>query len=192
MTSSRDRWIAVYIALLSALLAVCALGGEDITKDRLVKATEAASTWAWFQAKHVRRDALQLAVEDLEMRLATEELSATQRQAIEERVANYKQEIAELTSEPETGEGMEELFTRGKALEAERALAEALDPVFDQSQALLQIAIVLASVAIAAGGALPVALSLGCAGLGAILMVEAYAIAKPETFGVVMALVAPL
>ena len=43
-------------------------------------------------------------------------------------------------------EGLDELFVKGKALEAERDVALRKDPYFDWSQALLQIAIVLASV----------------------------------------------
>jgi len=51
-----------------------------------------------------------------------------------------------LTSEPETGEGLKELMAKVKALEAQRDRAMRKDPYFDYGQALLQIAIVLASV----------------------------------------------
>ncbi len=53
---------------------------------------------------------------------------------------------ARLTSEPKTKEGLDELFVKGKALEAERDVAMRKDPYFDYAQALLQIAIVLATV----------------------------------------------
>lgn len=46
---------------------------------------------------------------------------------------------------------MDELFVRAKAIEKERDIALRRDPYFDVAQALLQIAIVLASVALIAG-----------------------------------------
>ena len=73
----------------------------------------------------------------------------------------------ELTSDPESNEGLDELFHRGKALEAERDIAASKDPYFDWGEALLQIAIVLAGVAIISGGSMLVVFSaiVGLAGL---------------------------
>ena len=64
-----------------------------------------------------------------------------------------------LTSEPETGEGVEELKVKAKSLELQRDRAMVKDPFFDYGQALLQIAIVLASVAIITGGTILLVLS---------------------------------
>ena len=51
-------------------------------------------------------------------------------------------------SDGERGEGLDELFAKGRRLEAQRDEARRRGPYFDYGQALLQIAIVLASVAI--------------------------------------------
>ena len=66
--------------------------------------------------------------------------------AIETKLKQYREHEARLTSEPETGEGLKELMAKGKALEVQRDRAMRKDPYFDYGQALLQIAIVLASV----------------------------------------------
>ena len=80
-------------------------------------------------------------------------MSEPARKAIEDKIAKYKTDEARLTSEPDTGEGVNELRERGKALELQRNQAMRKDPYFDYGQALLQIAIVLASVSIITGGA---------------------------------------
>ena len=82
--------------------------------------------------------------------------------------------MARYESEPETNEGKKELLARAKDHEAKRDHALKQDPYFDYSQALLQIAIVLISVAIVAdvawlafvGGVLGIA--------GAVLMLNGF------------------
>lgn len=179
--ATRDRWIAVYIGALSVVLAICALGGDNAAKDASSKNIEAANTWAWFQAKNMRRDAIRLQISELELLLATHsDLNEQARTAISDRITAYRNQDALLTSEPETGEGLDELFTRGKALEAERDLARKQDPFFDHGQALLQIAIVLASVAIVSGGRLALTMS-GVLGLaGTALTVHGFSLGAPE------------
>jgi hypothetical protein len=149
----RDRLIAVYIAVLAVALSVCSLGGGNATKVATARNIEAANTWAFFQAKNIRRNDVRLQIDELELMLATEPgLSDSVRATIENKIKAYRAAEAHLSSEPETGEGMKELLVKGKALEALRDDAMRRDPYFDYGQALLQIAIVLASVAIITGG----------------------------------------
>ena len=174
-TRTRERWIGVYIAVLAVLLALCALGGGNASKEAMQHNIAAANTWAFFQAKNMRRHVLRVEADDLELRLIAEPgLTEAGRAAIRERIAAYKEQIAKLTSEPETQEGLDELFKRGKALEALRDRAMRQDPYFDYGQALLQIAIVLASVAIITKGSGVLAAS-ALAGLaGTLLMANGF------------------
>jgi hypothetical protein len=66
------------------------------------------------------------------------------------------------------------LFAKAKALEAERDIALRKDPYFDWSQALIQIAVVLASVHLIIGNFALLAMSGGLAGLGLLLMLNGY------------------
>jgi hypothetical protein len=147
----RDRWIGVYIGVLAVILAICSMGGGNASKEATLKNIEATNVWGFFQAKNMRRHTLRLEVDQLELTvLSNPALTAEARAAIEAKIADYKKIDAELTSNPKTNEGLDELFNRGKALEAERDVAMRQDPYFDYGEALLQIAIVLISVSIVA------------------------------------------
>jgi hypothetical protein len=165
--TGRDRLIAVYIGVLAVLLAVCGVGGGNAMKDATARNIEAANTWAFFQAKNIRRHELRLQTAEFEVLLATQpNLSDAARALIDEKLKKYRADETRLTSEPDTGEGVEELKIRAKALEVQRDRAMVKDPYFDYGQALLQIAIVLASVAIITGGTVLLVLSAVLAGIG--------------------------
>ena len=167
---TRDRWIGVYIGVLAVALAICAMGGGNAAKEANSKNIEATNIWGFFQAKNMRRHTLRLHVESLELELANDAtLTEAARQAISAKIADYRKIDAQLTSDPESNEGLDELFHRGKALEAERDIAASRDPYFDYGEALLQIAIVLAGVAIISGGSMLLVLSV-IVGLGGLLM----------------------
>jgi hypothetical protein len=168
----RDRWVGVYIGVLAVLLAICAMGGGNAAKDATLKNIEASNTWAFFQAKNMRRHVLRVEADDLSLRLAAEpNLTAEGRAAIEKKIAEYKAQDEILTvgdpAKPaDQREGLDQLFEKGKRLEAERDLAMLKDPYFDYAEALLQIAIVLASISIITKGSFLLAVSglLGVAG----------------------------
>jgi hypothetical protein len=148
----RAKWIGVYVGVLATLLAICGMGGGNATKDATRANIEVSNMWAFFQAKNVRRTAFSLAADELEVQLkANPGMPAEARQAIEAKIKGYRDTVSAFTSDKTRNEGLDELFVRAKALEAERDLALRRDPYFDYSQALLQIAIVLASVALIAG-----------------------------------------
>lgn len=149
----RDKLIGLYIGFLAVVLAICSLGGGNAAKDATLKNIEAANTWAFFQAKNMRRHVLRLQVSEYETLLVTSpELTDPVKSSILAKITDYKAQDAKLTSDPEKQEGLDELWVKGKALEFERDEALKKDPYFDYAEALLQIAIVLASVAILAGG----------------------------------------
>lgn len=172
---SRDRLIGVYIGVLAVILAICSLGGGNATKDAMQKNIEAANTWAFFQAKNLRRHVLRVQVDELELLLRAQPgLSEEARVAIETKIKQYREHEKALTSDPKTHEGLDELFQRAKAIEQERDLAASKDPYFDYAQALLQIAIVLASVAIVAGGTFLLVASAMLGVLGTLLTINGF------------------
>ena len=98
---------------------------------------------------------------------AQQNVSSSAREKIEGKIAAYKKNIERYESEPETGEGKKELLAKAKHEEELRDLYVRKDPWFDYGAGLLQIAIVLASVAIVinSGGLLSGSLVVGIFGV---------------------------
>ncbi len=166
---------AVAIAFFAMLLAITGLGGQNATKDALNSNVEASNYWNFFQAKNMRQTAYALAADEIEAAwLATPGLSEDARTALKDKAAKYRATVVRYETEPATSEGKKELVARAKQLEAKRDHALRQDPYFDYAEALLQIAIVLISVAIVAdvvwlsffGGAIGV--------IGGLLMINGF------------------
>ncbi|HJZ34499.1 MAG TPA: DUF4337 domain-containing protein [Hyphomicrobiaceae bacterium] len=179
----RNRWIGVYIGVLAVLLAICGVGGGNATKDATRTNIEASNSWAFFQAKNARRTAIQLAANQLELSLAAQPgLAPEVRKQFEDKIKEYRAQAQTLTTDPVRKEGLDELFTRAKALEVDRDEALRRDPYFDWSQALLQIGIVLASVHLIIGNMTLLALSGGLSVLGVLLMLNGFTLAVSIPF----------
>ena len=144
-------YCALLVSVLAMVLAVCNLGGSNTGKDAMMNNILASNMYSFYQAKNVRQTQYKLAVDELEIQLAADKLSPASKQLLQDKVAAYKKTIERYESEPETGDGKKELMARAKELEHERDHALAQDPWFDYAEALLQIAIVLTSVAILTG-----------------------------------------
>mgnify|MGYP001332704768 CR=1 FL=1 len=145
----RTRWTGVFIGVLAVSLALCAMGGDNAAKDANRANIDATNNWAFFQAKNIRRQSVMLAIDDLEIALERDAAMPSEaKSTIESKLADYRTQVQKLTTDPERRQGLDELFTTGKALEAARDAALARDPYFDWAEALLQIAIVIASVSI--------------------------------------------
>ena len=63
----RDRLVAVYIGVLAVALAICSMGAGNATKDAMTSNIDSANTWAFFQAKNIRRHVLRLQIDELEV-----------------------------------------------------------------------------------------------------------------------------
>jgi hypothetical protein len=167
---------AVTIAFFAMLLAITSLGGSNAGKEAVNNNVLASNYWNFFQAKNMRQTSFGLAADELELRLAQNDpsLSPEAQAALKNKAEAYRKTVARYESEPETRDGKKELIQRAKQHEALRDHALKQDPYFDYAEALLQIAIVLISVAIVAdlawlsfiGGALGIG--------GALLMLNGF------------------
>jgi hypothetical protein len=83
--------------------------------------------------------------------LTTAGITPEAKAGIQKKIDAYRKNVARYESEPETQEGKKELLARAKVMEQTRDHALKQDPYFDYAEVLLQIAIVLASVAIVSG-----------------------------------------
>lgn len=149
----RDKRIGIFIGILAVMLALSSMGGDNAGSDASNRNIEAANTWAFFQAKNMRRHVLRVQIDELDMKLQAEpSMPDAAKTAIVKLIAAYKEQDQKLTSDPVGKEGLDQLWEKAKLLEAERDVALKRGPYFDKASACLQIAIVLASVAIISGG----------------------------------------
>jgi uncharacterized protein DUF4337 len=178
------RLIAIYVGVVAMLLAIASLGGADATKEMLNANIHASDTYAFYQSKYIRQIHYQTAAEQLEL-LATglPELSADHKAKIDGLVNRYRATATRYESDPTTRDGKKELLARAQAWEAKRDHAAAQTPNFEYAEALLQIAIVLGSVAIVAASPWLLGVSGTLAVIGVLLTLNGYLLLVPMPHG---------
>jgi hypothetical protein len=166
---------AIGIAICAMLLAITGLGGQNATKEALNSNILASNYFNFFQAKNMRQTAFILAADELELAWSSDpQLPPEAKNALSRKLDDYRRTVARYESEPETGEGKKELIVRAREHEVKRDHALKQDPYFDYAEALLQIAIVLISVAIVAEQVWLSFLGGGLGVIGTLLMINGF------------------
>ena len=148
--SSENRKIALLIAVIALCLALSETLGKGAQTEAISMNVEASNLWAFFQAKTIRRTVVQTAAEEAKLGLVAAGDDAA-KAAVQKQIDDWQKTAARYRSEPETGEGTEQLAERAKHAEEERDLATAKYHHFELGSAAFQIAIVLASATIITG-----------------------------------------
>jgi len=148
--SGENKKIALLIAIIALCLALSETLGKGAQTESISKNVEASNLWAFFQAKSVRRTVVQTAAEQLKVTngLITDDAVKA---AAAKQIDDWQKTAARYRSEPETGEGTDQLAEKAKHAEEERNLAAAKYHHFEIASAAFQIAIVLASATIITG-----------------------------------------
>ena len=147
--SGSNKKIALLIAVLALFLAISETLGKGAQTESISKNVEAANLWAFFQAKSIRRTVVVTAAEQGRLTLA--EASEAQKPAVQKQIDDWTKTAARYRSEPETGEGTEQLAAKAKQAEHARDDATAKYHHFELASAAFQIGIVLASATIITG-----------------------------------------
>jgi hypothetical protein len=148
--SGSNKKIALLIAVLALFLAISETLGKGAQTESISKNVEAANLWAFFQAKSIRRTVVVTAAEQGKLTLAgtsDDALKAT----VQKQVDDWTKTAQRYRSEPETGEGTEQLAEKAKHAEHDRDEATAKYHHFELASAAFQIGIVLASATIITG-----------------------------------------
>ena len=148
--SGSNKKIALLIAVLALFLAISETLGKGAQTESISKNVEAANLWAFFQAKSIRRTVVLTAAEQGKLTLAgatDDAMKAT----VQKQVDDWTKTAQRYRSEPETGEGTEQLAEKAKHAEHERDEATAKYHHFELASAAFQIGIVLASATIITG-----------------------------------------
>jgi Domain of unknown function (DUF4337) len=145
-----NRRIALLIAVLALFLSFSETLGKSAQTDAISANVRSADTWAFSQAKDIRRTVL-TAASDQMLLLTASVTDPTAKAAIDKQVETWRKTAARYESDPQTGEGLKELRGRAKEEEEERDLALAKYHHYELASAAFQVGIVLASAAVITG-----------------------------------------
>ena len=155
LVKDKAGWV---ITVLAALLAVNTLMSGSNSSKILNNTIEANNTWAFYQAKSIKQNLAEMALDNAKEPKKIRELAA--------KIERYE-------SDPKTGEGKKELMAKARGLEAERAVAKSRSPYYTYAGSIFQISIVLLTAAILSVSMPLFWGSIAVGSVGAVLMSQA-------------------
>jgi len=168
--NSFGKKVALFTAIYAVILAICALGGNNSMKEMLLAQQEASNQWAYYQAKNIREYLNKIETDRLEAQIV--ERGDTMKAAA---LNHYKAEIQKVSAEEDRlSKDKQAILLEAKKQEHERDVNRTKDPYFDFGEALLQISIVMSSVAIIANSRQAFIFSIGAAVLGSLITLNGF------------------
>ena len=164
------RKVALTTAIYAVILAVTSLGGNNATKEMLLAQQQASDQWAYYQAKVIREHLHRIEKMRLEAGLLE------RGEGVSQEVRDHYEKLRKKVEEEERRYNSEkkEIEAEARRLEHERDLNRDKDPYFDYAEVLLQIAIVMATVAILSTSRLMYGFSIVLAAVGAMLSANGF------------------
>jgi hypothetical protein len=129
-----ERRVALTIAIMAVVLAVISMKGDNAKGDGLLAATKASSQWAYFQAKSIKEHSYELQKETLKVFPSQASIAGL--------IETYDKKIENYTKEKD------EIKKQADALEGEVISSSKINDRCDLGGLLLQIGIVICSIAI--------------------------------------------
>jgi Domain of unknown function (DUF4337) len=169
--SSRNKKVALLIAVIALFLAFSETMGKSAQTNALNHQIEASNLWNFFQAKNIRRTLTLVAGEEMKVNLAGT-IEEPRKAAMTKQIDDWTKTAARYRSEPEAaggkGEGTVELSRRAIEEQAKRDIWLAKYHHYEVASAAFQIGIVLASATVITGMLMLSYISVGlaCLGLG--------------------------
>ena len=167
---SFTRRVALITAVFAVVLAMAALGKNYTMKEMLLAQQEASNQWSFYQAKvireHLYRTQAMLLQASLHDRLGSMKLEAR------ERIEGHLKKMAE--EERRYNQEKKDIELEAKNLEKKRDYHRSKDPFFEFAEVLLQIAIVMSSIAILANAPRVFYFAIVVAALGALFALNGF------------------
>jgi hypothetical protein len=133
------RRVALTIAVLAVILSIVSTIGDNAKSDGLLAATHAANSWAYFQAKSIKEHTYDLDRKILEAFSGGDDVNQPRRSRL---IQDFGKEVRRYEAEKA------EIERTAKSFEAEVERKQVVNDRCDQGAVLLQVGIVLGSVAI--------------------------------------------
>ncbi len=164
------RRVALTTAIFAVFLAITSLGGNNAMKEMLLAQQQSSDQWAFYQAKAIREHFYRGQKMRLEFDLLErgESLKPEVKRELESQIRRMTAEEERFHTEKQ------EIEKEAKKLEHERDLNRVKDPYFDYAEVLLQIAIVMSSIAIIATSRPIFIFALVSAGLGVLFSLNGF------------------
>jgi hypothetical protein len=164
------RRVALTTAIFAVFLAITSLGGNNAMKEMLLAQQQSSDQWAFYQAKAIREHFYRGQKMRLEFDLLErgESLKPEVKRELESQIRRMTAEEERYHTEKQ------EIEKEAKKLEHERDLNRVKDPYFDYAEVLLQIAIVMSSIAIIATSRPIFIFALVSAGLGVLFSLNGF------------------
>ena len=166
------RRVALFVAVYAVALAISSLGGSNAAEDMLMAQQRASNQWNYYQARVSRENLYLLEAEkfDLELEARGAALAETERRRLEYLRDKYRRKVEEYKTEKDV------ILAEFHKEETARDEAQRRDTYFDLGDIGLQIAIVLASVAMLADKRWAFIASLIVAAVGVLLAANGLAL----------------
>jgi len=146
---AENKRIALLIAVLALFLSFSETLGKSAQTEAIDANVRSADTWAFFQAKDIRKTTLLTAADQTKLLSIT--LNDEAKAAIDKQIEAWRATAARYESDPKTGTGRKELMEKAEKEEARHELAMARYHHYELSSAAFQIGIVLASATVITG-----------------------------------------
>lgn len=149
---------SLVIVVMALFLAVNTYVANNFSSAAQTNLLKASNTYGFYQSKSLKQT------------IAEGQLEEARLSGNTERAAKLESKIARYESEPDTGEGKQELLAQARAFEAARDSARQHSPWLTFSGMLFQLAIVLLSASILAVNMRMYWASIGVGSIGLVLM----------------------
>ena len=140
---AENKRIALLIAVLALFLSFSETLGKSAQTEAIDANVKTADTWAFFQAKDIRKTTLLTAADQTKLLAAN--LNDDAKAAIDKQIEAWRKTAARYESDPQTGTGRKELGEKAKEYEETHTLAMTKYHHYELASAAFQIGIVLAS-----------------------------------------------
>jgi hypothetical protein len=165
---SEAKLIGLLISVLALFLAVSEMLGKSAQTHGLALNIEASDTWNFYQAKTIRQTVLRATLENAKIAMATRGPEA------EKQLSAWQANIDRLESEPAKGEGRKELSEKAKDIEHHRDEEFGKYHAYETSSLIIQLGIVLASVALLSSAMIFAYAAAGLGAIGLVVLLGAY------------------
>ncbi len=167
---SKDKKVALIIAILALFLALAEAGGKNAQHRSTEQNIEASDLFNFYQAKKIRQSIVQGNIDILQANRAGV-ADPKSGEAMDKQIETWKATVENFDHDKKNpDDSLEKINERARAAQEGRELSNHRLERFELASGLLQIAIVLASAAIITGIAVLMWLSVGLGVVGVVLM----------------------